>query len=39
MNMGVSQILYMFVTNLTIMTFNKVIMKHQNMLKMNYESM
>ena len=33
MNMSVTQILYMYVTNLIIMAFIIIIMKHQNMLK------
>ena len=33
--MGVSQILYMYVTNLIILAFNIIIKKHQNMLKIN----
>ena len=33
--MGVSQILIMYITSLNIMAFNILIMKHQNMLKMN----
>ena len=33
MNMGVSQLPYMYVTSLIIMTFNIIIIKHQNMLK------
>ena len=35
MNMGVSQILHMYIINLIIMAFNIIIMKNQNMLKMN----
>ena len=34
-NMGVSQILIMYIANLIIMAFNIIIKKHQNMLKMN----
>ena len=33
MNIGVSQILYMYVNSLIIMAFIIIIMKHQNMLK------
>ena len=33
--MGVSKILYMYVTSLINMAFNVLIMKHQNILKIN----
>ena len=33
--MGVSQLLYMYITNLAFMAFNIIIMKYQNMLEMN----
>jgi len=35
MNMGVSQILHMYITSLINMTFNIMNMKNQNMLKIN----
>ena len=35
MNMGVSQLPYMYVTCLIFMAFKIIIMKHQNMLKIN----
>ena len=35
MNMGVSQILYMYITSLIYMTFNVMNMEKQNMLKIN----
>ena len=34
-NMSVSQILHMYITSLIIMTFDIIIMKNQNMLKIN----
>jgi len=33
--MGVSQILYMYITSLIIIAFNIIIMKNQNNLKIN----
>ena len=38
MNIGVTQILYMCVTNLIIIAFIIIIMKHQNMLKLTMEA-
>jgi len=35
MSMGVSQILHIYITNLIITTFNIIIIKYQNMLKIN----